>query len=618
MIISTRGLDSATAFKFVQTLRLFSDLFGSSHAVAIYQASQSIYDLFDKATVLYEGRQIYFGPARDAKAFFERQGWYCPPRQTTGDFLTSVTNPSERKAREGMENKVPRTPEDFERYWHSSAEFNRLQGQIQRHGEEYPLSDDEDAKPSASEQTQNETLKAFRETKSRRQSKHARRGSPYTVTLAQQVKLNTKRAYQRIWGDKSSTVVNAVMQVVLALVIGSIFYTPANYQSTAGFYAKGAALFIAVLANALSSISEISNLYAQRPIVEKHASYAFYHPATEAFAGILADIPVKFLIAVCFNLVLYFMAELRREPAQFFLFFLVIYLATFIFAGLFRTVAAATRTSSQAMTLAGVLILALTIYTGFLIAVPEMHVWFSWIRWINPLYYAFEILVANEFHGREYICSSIVPAYTPLVGDSWVCSAVGSVAGRATVSGDAYIAASYTYYYSHVWRNLGILFGFLVFFMALYMITSELNSSMSSAAEFLVFQRGRVPAYLQGNGASDSTSQETRPGGDALQESGGNVGTLEPQTDIFTWQDVTYDIQIKGEERRLLDHVSGWVKPGTLTTLMGVSGAGKTTLLDVLAQRTSMGVITGDMLVNGKPLDESFQRKTGYVQQQGE
>jgi ATP-binding cassette subfamily G (WHITE) protein 2 (PDR) len=50
---------------------------------------------------------------------------------------------------------------------------------------------------------------------------------------------------------------------------------------------------------------------------------------------------------------------------------------------------------------------------------------------------------------------------------------------------------------------------------------------------------------------------------------------------------------------------------------VGVSGAGKTTLLDVLAQRTSMGVITGDMFVNGKPLDQSFQRKTGYVQQQG-
>jgi ATP-binding cassette subfamily G (WHITE) protein 2 (PDR) len=49
---------------------------------------------------------------------------------------------------------------------------------------------------------------------------------------------------------------------------------------------------------------------------------------------------------------------------------------------------------------------------------------------------------------------------------------------------------------------------------------------------------------------------------------------------------------------------------------MGTSGAGKTTLLDVLAQRTSVGVVTGDMFVNGKPLDPSFQRKTGYVQQQ--
>jgi ABC-type multidrug transport system ATPase subunit len=97
---------------------------------------------------------------------------------------------------------------------------------------------------------------------------------------------------------------------------------------------------------------------------------------------------------------------------------------------------------------------------------------------------------------------------------------------------------------------------------------------------------------------------------------GGGVNALSPQKDIFTWRNVVYDINIKGEPRRLLDHVSGWVKPGTLTALMGVSGAGKTTLLDALAQRTTTGVITGDMLVNGRPLDMSFRRKTGYVQQQ--
>jgi ABC-type cobalamin/Fe3+-siderophores transport system ATPase subunit len=48
----------------------------------------------------------------------------------------------------------------------------------------------------------------------------------------------------------------------------------------------------------------------------------------------------------------------------------------------------------------------------------------------------------------------------------------------------------------------------------------------------------------------------------------------------------------------------------------GVSGAGKTTLLNVLANRVTTGVVTGTMLVDGTPSDASFQRKTGYVQQQ--
>lgn len=64
-----------------------------------------------------------------------------------------------------------------------------------------------------------------------------------------------------------------------------------------------------------------------------------------------------------------------------------------------------------------------------------------------------------------------------------------------------------------------------------------------------------------------------------------------------------------GKRHRLSIHVRGLI-------LQGASGAGKTTLLDVLASRTTIGVVSGVALVNGQSRDSSFQRKTGYAQQQ--
>jgi ATP-binding cassette subfamily G (WHITE) protein 2 (PDR) len=600
---STRGLDSATALKFVKSLRIASDLAEGAAAIAIYQASQSVYDQFDKAAVLYEGRQIYFGPADMAKGYFERQGWYCPPRQTTGDFLTAVTNASERQANKGMENKVPRTPEEFEKYWRESQEYKNLLEEIKDFEEENPVNE-------------HSTLNQLREQKKFIQAKHARPKSPYLLSVPMQVKLNTRRAYQRIWGDFASTATQASLNMIIALIVGSIYY--GHSQGSSSFQGRGAVLFLAILFNALTSIGEISGLYAQRPVVEKHNSYAFYHPATEAIAGIVADIPVKFVQAVVFNIILYFLAGLRYTAGQFFLFFVVTYMATFVMAAIFRTTAAVTKTASQAMAGAGVLVLILVIYTGFVIRIPEMPVYFGWIRWINPIFYAFEILLANEFHGVNFPCDQFIPmgpGYN-LNGNSFICNTQGAVAGQTFISGDSFIEVSYSYSWSHVWRNFGILWAFLIFFMVTYFIAVEVNSSTTDTAEQLVFQRGHVPAYLlkDGNKGSDEESKGAAKGDESA--GAGDVSAIEEQKGIFTWRDVVYDIEIKGEPRRLLDHVSGFVKPGSMTALMGVSGAGKTTLLDALAQRTTMGVITGDMLVNGRPLDPAFQRSTGYVQQQ--
>jgi ATP-binding cassette, subfamily G (WHITE), member 2, PDR len=179
-------------------------------------------------------------------------------------------------------------------------------------------------------------------------------------------------------------------------------------------------------------------LYAQRPIVEKHSKYAFYHPFAEAFASMVCGLPSKILTAIAFNLTLYFMTNLRREPGAFFTFFLFCFTMTLTMSMVFCTIASFSRTLSQAMVPASLFILALMMYTGFAIPTRDMHIYFRWINYINPVAYAFESLMVNEFHHRRFPCSTFVPqgpSYEQATGLERICSTVGAVAGSAVVDG---------------------------------------------------------------------------------------------------------------------------------------------------------------------------------------
>jgi ABC-type glutathione transport system ATPase component len=116
-------------------------------------------------------------------------------------------------------------------------------------------------------------------------------------------------------------------------------------------------------------------------------------------------------------------------------------------------------------------------------------------------------------------------------------------------------------------------------------VATEYISEKKSKGEVLLFRRGHQPRRI-----SDLESASISDDNDAKANDAGTLqagSKIQRQTSIFHWQDVCYDIKIKGKPRRILDHVDGWVKPGTCTALMGVSGAGKTTLLDVLAARVN-------------------------------
>jgi len=125
-----------------------------------------------------------------------------------------------------------------------------------------------------------------------------------------------------------------------------------------------------------------------------------------------------------------------------------------------------------------------------------------------------------------------------------------------------------------------------------FLVAVEYKNPPQSRGEVLVFPMGKEPEHLEekGNGnTADVESGQKEPNrldGETAARKTTSSGVeamkkdLQAPQDIFTWRNVCCDVHIKSETRRLLSNVSGYVKPGTLTALMGESGAGKTTLLD--------------------------------------
>lgn len=265
---STRGLDSANAIEFCKTLRISSELLGCTACVSIYQAPQAAYDIFDKAIVLYEGRQIYFGRTTEARAYFENIGFSCPDRQTTADFLTSMTSAQERVVRPGYENRVPRTPDEFATTWKNSPERKSLMQKIATYEEQHPY--------------EGEQYQQFVESRRAQQAKGQRVKSPYTLSYKQQVELCLWRGFRRLAGDPSLTFTQLFGNVAMAFILGSVFY---NMQpNTNSFFQRGAVLFFAVLLNAFGSALEILTLFAQRYVLTLFSS--FIHVLIVAFCWV--------------------------------------------------------------------------------------------------------------------------------------------------------------------------------------------------------------------------------------------------------------------------------------------------------------------------------------------
>lgn len=148
-------------------------------------------------------------------------------------------------------------------------------------------------------------------------------------------------------------------------------------------------------------------------------------------------------------------------------------------------------------------------------------------------------------------------------------------------------------------------------FLLAYLALTEVNTSTYIERPVVLFKRGSKKIGRPKSGDEENARRALKPvasGSDASTHRGDETnGQL---SNVFSWQQINYTVPTPEGDLLLLHDVSGYVPLGKITALMGESGAGKTTLLNVLAQRADVGVVTGDVFINGRDLPTDFRSQT--------
>ncbi|KAF2645644.1 ABC drug exporter AtrF [Massarina eburnea CBS 473.64] len=607
---STRGLDASTALDYAKSLRIMTDISNRTTFVTLYQAGEGIYDLMDKVMVIDQGRCVYEGPAQEAKQYFIGLGFHCPDRQTTADFLTSVTDPTERQFREGYEASTPKTPEELESAFRNSDSYRRVQRDIEEYEHELKETDYENAKQFEG---------AVHESKSKTVSKK----SPFTISFVRQIWACTQREFWLTWGDKTTLFTKFFIIISNGLIVGSLFY--GESLNTSGAFSRGGAVFFSILFLGWMQLSELMKAVSGRAVVRRHEDYALYRPSAVAIARVVQDIPLLLAQVIPFCLIMYFMTGLDVDVSKFWIYLLFVYTTTFCLTSLYRMFASLSPTIDDAVRFSGIAFNLLIIYTGYVIPKPQLlseYIWFGWLYWVNPVSYAFEGVLSNEFADRTMECapSQLVPQGPGIDSAFQGCSLTGAQPNSHTVTGASYIQTAFSYSRSNLWRNWAVVIAFTVLYLLVTVIATETISFASEGGGALIFKKSKRAKKTIEQAPVDEekvVNGENTPSGQSstAQEEEETLEQISSSESIFTWQNVEYTVPYQGGERRILNKVNGYAKPGVMVALVGASGAGKTTLLNTLSQRQTTGIVSGDMLVDGKPLGLDFQRGTGFCEQ---
>ncbi|KAF7127829.1 hypothetical protein RHSIM_Rhsim11G0102600 [Rhododendron simsii] len=586
----SNGLDSSTTYQIVYCLQQLAHIADATILVALLQPAPETFDLFDDIILMAEGKIVYHGPRNHILEFFEDCGFRCPERKGVADFLQEVISRKDQAQywQQPEQSCSYISVDMFSKKFKESTYGKKLDEELSQ-----PFIECCQKNASSFGMYSLSKWALFRACMSREWLLMRRNSFVYVFRLIQ-VMINA-------FAILSSSLVSSpsIANTTFKLVIIASISTTVFLRSGAGIDVIHANLYLgasfyAIIVLFFDGLPELSMTVARLPIFYKQRDLCFYPAWSYAISSAILKLPLSLLAGLIWTSLTYYGIGYSLEPGRFFGQFMLLFSVHFVAMSLFRFLASVFRTMVASSASASFAILYVFLFGGFIIRKTSMPTWLKWGFWVSPLSYGEVGLAVNELLAPRW--------QTKLVGNTTI--------GDETLENCGLQFSEYFF-----WISLGALLGFAILFnigfaLALTFLNSPQSRAIISIEKVTQIERSEDSS----NGSKNKAKLKSYKKATSKPHKDRVVLPFEPLT--LSFQDVQYYVETPLKKLQLLCDITGAIRPGVLTALMGVTGAGKTTLLDVLAGRKTIGTIEGDIRIGGHPkVQDTFARISGYCEQ---
>ncbi|KAJ1730733.1 hypothetical protein LPJ61_002864 [Coemansia biformis] len=380
----TSGLDSNSSQVVVDLVKEVAREQQMAVLVTIHQPSARIFNTFDRAILLSQGHLIYFGPPTEAVGYFAGLGYQCPVLENPADYFIDLMT---------LDHHDGQT---------LAASQARISGMahsfIQHRSKQVSAGLVKDRRLASVAGTVSEYSEPYRDM------------TPRNMWYIEFWTL-VRRDWLNLTRNMEFLVSQVFQSLATSLIVGFMFFylkhDSISVQNRLGI------LYIIVINATFPVIMPTLNVYLQeRDIMLRERAAATYRVTAFYAAKGTTFTPIALVSGAVFIIGVYFISHLVFTAGKFFIAFGIYACLNVVAVTFALMVGSYIRNVDVGFVVAPAIVTIWLLFGGLLANPSTTTPVLRWLRWINPVYYAYSALLQNELHGMAFECDTLGQCYT--------------------------------------------------------------------------------------------------------------------------------------------------------------------------------------------------------------